>query len=435
MLISIMTKSVYIRTFGCQMNVHDSEKIIGILREEGYSETDNLNEADLVVFNTCSIRQKAEQKFYSELGRIRSHKKRRPSLRIAVAGCIARQEGKNLLKKAPHVDFILGPQNISRLKDIAKTGSPRIALEDDPEIALIDLPAYRKERLKAWVSIAYGCNNFCSYCIVPFTRGRERSRPSENIYREVCGLAEKGCTEITLLGQNVNSYRNDTDFPGLLRMLNYVDGIERIRFVTSHPKDLSGELISAISELPKVCEHIHLPLQSGSDNILRRMKRGYTYRGYMEKICELREKVPCISVTSDIIAGFPGESHNDHMDTLKALREIEFDGLFAFKYSPRPLTRAAAMQNQLPEKVKSTRLDEILKLQDSITLWKNKALEGTLQEILVDGRSAAHEDKLTGRTRSNKIVDIPDTGIESGSLINVEITKSRKHSLEGIPAI
>lgn len=417
------------------MNVHDSEKIIGVLQEEGYSQTDSPLEADLIIFNTCSIRQKAEQKFYSELGRIKPYKKKRPDLRIAVAGCIARQEGKNLFKKAPHVDFILGPQNISRLKDIAQMGSPRIALEDNPEIALQDLPARREDGVKAWITIAYGCNNFCSYCIVPFTRGRERSRPSENIYREVSELAEKGYKEITLLGQNVNSYRSDTDFPGLLEMLNRVEGIERIRFVTSHPKDLSVELITAISELPKVCEHIHLPLQSGSDNVLKRMNRGYTYNDYMDKICELRENVPAISITSDIISGFPGEGDNDHMDTIKALKEIEFDGIFAFKYSPRPFTRAAEMGDQLKEEIKSERLDEILKLQDEITVRKNKALQGTFQEILVEGRDDAHEGKLTGRTRSNKIVVIPDSGTELRALVSVEITKGRKHSLEGIPAI
>jgi tRNA-2-methylthio-N6-dimethylallyladenosine synthase len=431
----MMTKTVYIHTFGCQMNVHDSEKIIGVLQEEGFSETDEPCKADLIIYNTCSIRQKAEQKFYSELGRIKSYKRRRPGLRIAVAGCIAKQEGKNLFKKAPHVDFVMDPQNIGRLKDIAKTGAPRIVLDDNPEIALHDLPVCRKGGVKAWITVAYGCNNFCSYCIVPFTRGRERSRPSGNICREASMLAEKGYKEITLLGQNVNSYKSDTDFPGLLKMLNKVDGIERIRFVTSHPKDLSSELVSAISELSKVCEHIHLPLQSGSDNVLRRMNRGYAYSDYIEKICELRLKVPAISVTSDIIAGFPGESDRDHLDTLKALRQIEFDGVFAFKYSPRPLTRAARMQSHLPEKVKSIRLDEILMLQDEITLRKNEALEGTCQEILVDGRSEAREEKLTGRTRSNKIVDVPDNGIEIGSLINVGITKGRKHSLEGAPAV
>ncbi len=417
------------------MNVHDSEKIIGVLQEEGYSQTDSPLEADLIIYNTCSIRQKAEQKFYSELGRIKPYKKKRPDLRIAVAGCIARQEGKNLFKKAPHVDFILGPQNISRLKDIAQMGYPRIAMEDNPEIALQDLPARREDGVKAWITIAYGCNNFCSYCIVPFTRGRERSRPSENIYREVSVIAEKGYKEITLLGQNVNSYRSDTDFPGLLEMLNRVEGIERIRFVTSHPKDLSVELIAAISELPKVCEHIHLPLQSGSDNVLKRMNRGYTYNDYMEKICELRKNVPAISITSDIIAGFPGEADNNHMDTIRALKEIEFDGIFAFKYSPRPFTRAAGMRDQLPEEIKSERLDEILKLQDEITVRKNKALQGTFQEILVEGRDVTHEGKLTGRARSNKIVVIPDSGTEFGALISVEITKGRKHSLEGIPAI
>jgi len=418
------------------MNVHDSEKMLGVLKEEGYLETDNPGKADLIVFNTCSIRQKAEQKFYSELGRIKSYKKKRPELRIAVAGCIAQQEGRNIFKKAPHVDFVFGPQNINLLNHIAELGSSYIALEDNPGIAEHDLPVKRKDGLKAWVTIMYGCNNFCSYCVVPYTRGRERSRPGENIYREVSELAEGGYKEITLLGQNVNSYRSDVAFPGLLRILNGVGGIERIRFVTSHPKDLSRELIDAMSELPKVCEHIHLPLQSGSDNILKRMNRGYNYSDYRKEVLELRKNLPDISITSDIIAGFPAETDRDHFGTIRALKEIEFDGIFAFKFSPRPFTRAAGMQGQVQENIKSARLDEILKLQDEITERKNRHLKGTVQELLIEGPSDTDKERLTGRTRSNKIVNIP-AGLTTppGTIIKVEIIKARKHSLEGIPVI
>ena len=310
-----------------------------------------------------------------------------------------------------------------------------VAVEDNPHIALKDLPVKREEDgVKAWVTIMYGCNNFCSYCIVPFTRGREKSRPSENIYSEVSDLAEMGYKEITLLGQNVNSYMSDTDFPGLLKKLNGVEGIERIRFVTSHPKDLSAELIDAMSELSKVCEHIHLPMQSGSSSILKLMNRGYTFDEYIRKVLDLREKIPSIAITSDIIAGFPGETENDHLLTIGALKDIEFDGVFAFNYSPRPRTKASVMQDQLPDEIKAGRLNEILGIQDEITMRKNKSLEGTVQKILIEGDSVTDKGKLAGRTRSNKIITItknPGDNIARGALINVKITKGRKHSLEG----
>jgi tRNA-2-methylthio-N6-dimethylallyladenosine synthase len=426
-----MSKTVYIHTFGCQMNVHDSEKMVGVLKKEGYSQTDNLNEADLIIFNTCSIRQKAEQKFYSELGRIRAIKKERPEVRIAVAGCIAQQEGKALLKKNPYVDFVFGPQNIHVLKDINCFPPSKFFIEENPVIAEQDLPVNREDDLRAWVTIMYGCNNFCSYCVVPYTRGREKSRPSENIYREVSALAGRGFKEICLLGQNVNSYKSNIDFPGLLRKLNGIGGLERIRFVTSHPKDLSPELMITMEESAKVCEHIHLPLQSGSNSILRRMNRGYTYSDFLGKVVALRKAVPAISITSDIIAGFPGETEGDYLDTVRALKEIEFDGIFAFKYSQRPFTKAAGIQKQIEEHIKSERLDEILKLQDEITVRKNRSLEKSLQEVLVEGVSDTDKEKSSGRTRSNKIVNIAEKDISRGSIVKVEITKARKHSLDG----
>ena len=302
------------------MNVHDSEKMAGILKAEGYAETANTEDADLIIFNTCSIRQKAEQKFRSGLGRIKLLKTKNPLLKIAVAGCIAQQRGKDILKRSPHVDYVFGPQNIHKLSAMLTTNA-MVCIEDNPEIQHTDLPAERKENVKAWVSIMYGCNNFCSYCIVPYTRGRERSRPSQNIYEEIYKLAEKGFKEVTLLGQNVNSYHSDTDFPGLLRKIDAIEGIERIRFVTSHPRDLSNELISCIKDLPKICEHIHLPLQSGSDRILKLMNRGYTYEDYLEKVRKLKESIPRIAITTDIIAGFPSETDNDHSMTIKSLKK------------------------------------------------------------------------------------------------------------------
>lgn len=413
------------------MNVHDSEKILGVLEPEGFLQTANPRSADLIIFNTCSIRQKAEQKFYSELGRIKSFKKLNPRLKIAVAGCIAQQEGKNIFKRAPHVDFIFGPQNIRALKHFVAYGYVPVAIEENPLIATEDLPARRSAGISAWVTIMYGCNNFCSYCVVPYTRGRERSRPSEQIVAEVSKIAEEGYREITLLGQNVNSYESGVDFPGLLRKLDRVGGIERIRFVTSHPKDLSTALIDAIYELPKICEHIHLPLQSGSTAILKMMNRRYSFEDYIEKLAALRAKIPDISITSDIIAGFPGETDEDHRLTLKALREIEFDGTFAFKFSPRPGTKAAKMIENLTEEMKSERLYEILILQDTITEKKNKALEGAIQEVLIEGPSENGNGNLTGRTRTNKIVDIRADDIRKGAIVDVEIIKGKKHSLEG----
>jgi len=413
------------------MNVHDSEKMAGILEEEGFLQTDSIQEADLVIFNTCSIRQKAEQKFYSELGRMKAYKKEKPELKIAVAGCIAQQEGKNIFKRAPHADLVLGPQNLTALRNISKESRERVATGNNPSIATQDLPVKRTEGVSAWVTIMYGCNNFCSYCIVPYTRGRECSRPTENIYREVSELARKGYREITLLGQNVNSYMSDVDFPGLLRRLDRVGGIERVRFVTSHPKDLSPDLIHEMSALPTVCEHIHLPLQSGSSSILKSMNRKYTFETYMKKVSELRKHVPDISMTTDIIAGFPGETEKDHQLTLQAMREIEFDGIFAFKFSPRPGTKAASMEDRLSEEEKSERLYEILELQDEITERKNRSLEGTILEILVEGKSDTNNNLFSGRTRTNKIVTIPAISCGKGAMVKVEIVKARKHSLEG----
>jgi tRNA-2-methylthio-N6-dimethylallyladenosine synthase len=429
-------KLYYIETFGCQMNAHDSEKMAGILKSEGYIETVSAKNADIVIFNTCSIRQKAEQKFFSELGRIKSLKQRRPDLKIAVAGCIAQQEGAKILKRASHVDYVIGPQNINILKSVAAVNQNTdiIAVEDNPHIADIELPADRKDGVRAWVNIMYGCNNFCSYCIVPYTRGREKSRASYSIINEIKELAEKGYKEITLLGQNVNSYSSDLNFPGLIKEINKINGIKRIRFVTSHPKDLSDELIYAIRDLDKVCEHIHLPLQSGSSKILALMNRRYTYEDYQRKIEKLRMEIPEIAITSDIIAGFPQETDEDHKDTIKALSEIEFDSIYAFKFSPRQGTNALIMDGHLLDNIKSQRLAEILELQNEITERKNKELKGILQEVLVEGHDDKNTGKSKGRTRTNKIVHITlknNMKLIPGDFVTVKITKPLRHFLEG----
>src|SRR5208337_4463776 len=404
---------------------------------EGYIESDSLQEADLVIFNTCSIRQKAEQKFYSELGRIKELKKRKPGLTIAVAGCIAQQEGKNIFKRVPYVNHVLGPQNIHMVRDILKSNINRIiAIDDNPLIADTDLPAERKDEVRAWINIMYGCNNFCSYCIVPYTRGRERSRPSSAILSEIKGLAEKGYVEVTLLGQNVNSYASDISFPQLLKAVDKIEGIRRVRFVTSHPKDLSDDLIVAIRDCEKVCEHIHLPLQSGSTKILSLMNRKYEYNDYVHKVNKIRKEIPKIAITSDIIAGFPDETVEDHRLTIKALHDIEFDGIFAFHYSVRVGTRAAAMGGQLEDYIKLSRLNEILEVQNDISERKNKALLNSVQEILLEMPNEKDPEKMSGRTPTNKIVSVSfnekNRTLKPGALINVSIIKANRHSLEGI---
>ena len=429
-----MKKAYYIETFGCQMNVHDSEKIAGILKKDGYTEADNPQDADIIVFNTCSIRAKAEQKFFSKLGRLKTLKKRNPLLKIAVAGCIAQQAGAKILQRAPYIDYVLGPQNLHLLTQISTLRKYSVARDDNPVLAETDFCVDRKDRIKAWVTIMYGCNNFCSYCVVPYTRGREKSRPSGKIVDEIKELAGEGFKEITLLGQNVNSYRSDLDFMGLLYKINEIQGIERIRFVTSHPKDLSNDLIHAMRDLDKVCEHIHLPLQSGSTRILKLMNRNYGYEDYLRQIDLLRKTIPSISITTDIIAGFPQESEEDHSLTMRALKDIGFDGIFAFNYSPRPGTKASEFTGHIDEDVSSRRLYEILDLQTAITDQKNKELEDTIQEVLIEEEVVNTKGRVfTGRTRSNKIVNVTLIGqVGTGDTVNVRIIKTNRHSMEAV---
>lgn len=408
------------------MNFHDSEKIMGILKNQGYLPTDEPKKADLIIFNTCSIRKKPEEKLFSSLGRLKFLKRQKPSLKIAVCGCIAQQKGEELIKRAPHVDYVFGPQNISKLPLILKT-ERAIETESNPYLHIEDLPTERMDGVRASVTVMYGCDNFCSYCVVPYTRGREVSRPLDKIVQEVKSLADQGYKEIQLLGQNVNSYRDgEQDFSDLLRRLNEIEGIERMRFITSHPRDLTERLIKTMAELEKVCEHLHLPIQSGSDRILSLMNRGYTFDDYRRKVEILRNYIPDIAITTDIITGFPSETEEDHALTIKALNEIEYDGIFAFKFSPRPGTKAASLPEQVPEDIKSRRLSEILNLQDSITLKKNASLIDSVQEVLIEGE--ADPGEAMGRTRTNKIVLI-DENIPPGKIIKVRITKARIHSL------
>ncbi|MBI4843701.1 MAG: tRNA (N6-isopentenyl adenosine(37)-C2)-methylthiotransferase MiaB [Nitrospirae bacterium] len=445
-----MKKNFLIHTFGCQMNVHDSEKMAGILTESGFNEAGGHESTDLIILNTCSIREKAEQKFFSELGRLKAAKKRKPSLKIAVAGCIAQQEGEDIFKRFPYVDYVFGPNNIGKLKgwiDSAITLNPELGtyntanrqqaidIADNPSYHTMGLPVKREEGGRAWVSIMYGCDNYCAYCVVPYTRGRERSRPVEDILHEVRTLSANGCKEVTLLGQNVNSYGKNlsdgADFSRLLYVIHEAEGIERVRFVTSHPKDLSPHLVTAMKVLPKLCEHIHLPLQAGSDSVLKMMNRGYTYNEYVEKIQMLRAAVPGIAITTDIITGFPGESEDDFNMTISALTDMEFDGIFAFKYSKRPGTAALQFPFHIEEDVKSDRLAKVIELQESITSGKNRRLIGETLEVLVEGASKTDRSRLTGRTRTNKIVNYCGDKEDIGRLVNIKILEAGQHSLFG----
>ncbi len=430
-----MSKKYHIHTFGCQMNVHDSEKIAGIFNDTGYGTAEDSGDADIIVLNTCSIRAKAEQKFYSELGKLKKIKKKNPNLKIAVAGCIAQQSGKQLFKRFPYIDFLFGPDNIGSLNTLIEGGNGRTAIEHNPEYHTSVIPMKREGGLKAWVSIMYGCDNFCAYCIVPYTRGRERSRPASDIYNEVKSLADEGFKEITLLGQNVNSYGknlpDNIDFPDLLSKLNEIDGLQRIRFVTSHPRDFSAKLTRAIRDLSKVCEHMHLPIQAGSDSVLKSMNRGYTYSEYKAKIDIIRDLDPYMAVTTDIIVGFPGETDEDFEKTIQALTEIEYDAIYAFKYSKRPGTEALYLPDHVDEEVKSSRLSRILKLQESICYRKNKILEGKVVEVLVDGPSENDPTRMTGRTRSNKIVNFSGDIADGGNSVFIKILEAKMHSLNG----
>lgn len=435
-----MQKRVYIETYGCQMNEHDSEQILRLLERSQYLETKDAQQADLVLVNTCSVREKPEQKVYSALGRFKGMKEERGTI-IGVAGCVAQQEGQRLLDRIPYLDLVIGTHAIplipQMLEKVEVTGEKVCETGFDTEGKYLDvfLPHGRVSSVKFFVTIMQGCNHFCSYCIVPYVRGRERSRPSQEIIDEVRHLAQKGVKEICLLGQNVNSYgkglKEEIKFPELLSMLDGIGGIERIRFTTSHPQDLSEGLIKAHGGLKKLCEHIQLPFQSGSNRILKAMNRGYTRESYIEKIDRLREVCPSIAITADVIVGFPGEEEKDFEETLDLMKKVRFDDLFSFKYSPRKGTMAAGLGDQMEEKVKQERLTLLQRMQKEITLQKNQTLEGRIEEVLVEGYSKQSERDVTGRTRTNKVVNFEGDLSLVGCLIAVRITQAYAHSLRG----
>lgn len=421
------------------MNKCDSEVLASILNEHGYSYINDFQEADVLLLNTCSVRDTAERKVLGRLERLKHLKAKRPDMILGVCGCMAQSWEKELLKKFPYIDIILGTSRLLELPDLIEK---RLELKY-PAIDVLEspyhdeaVPTVRESSVTAWVTIMHGCNNFCSYCIVPYVRGRERSRSSSSILQEIKSLGEKGYKEITLLGQNVNSYGLDSneslDFADLLAFIDKdSSGIERIRFTTSHPKDVSPKLIDAIAQLPKVCKHFHLPAQAGSNNVLAKMNRGYTREHYLNLIEKLREKVPGISITTDLIAGFPGETEEDFQDTLDLVRRAEFDIGFCFRYSPRRDTPAASMPDQLPEEVKMQRLYELLKIQDEISVTKNRAMTGTIHEVLVEGRNPKDESQLLGRTDTNKIVFFKGETDLIGQIITVKIVDAGNWSLRG----
>jgi tRNA-2-methylthio-N6-dimethylallyladenosine synthase len=434
-----MARQYYIATMGCQMNEYDSDYLGQILLNSGFLPTNNAKNADIILINTCAVRAKAEQKAYSLLGRIVSIKRRNPHLIVGLMGCIAQQEGSSLMKRFPELDLVLGTREICRIQEILERidrGNEKIVstnIDRQPPPPL-DNNGYFKGRVKSYLSIMEGCNNFCSYCVVPYVRGREISRSPEDIINEAEQLISQGVKEITFLGQNVNSYnwgeKQEIGFPLLLRRLSKINGLKRIRFTTSHPKDLSDDLIRCFGELNNLCPHIHLPLQAGSNRILKLMNRGYTREKYLELMNKLREMRPDIAITSDVMVGFPEESDQDFQDTLDLLEKIEFDNIFSFKYSDRKGTVAAQMKGKIDEDMKSSRLAVLQQLQKDITLKRNKRLEGMKMEILVEGVSKKG-GQLTGRTGTNKIVNLISNNRLIGELAKVKIERGFANSLWG----
>lgn len=434
-----MARYYFITTMGCQMNEYDSDYLGQLLVNSGFLPAGNPEKADLVLVNTCAVRAKAEQKAFSLLGRMISLKKRKPDLILGLMGCIAQKEGPNLIKRFPALDLVLGTREIGRVPEIIKKietdrekiVATNIDLKSSPPL---NTDGYFKGRVKSYIAIMEGCNNFCSYCVVPYVRGREASRSPGEILKEAEYLISQGVKEITLLGQNVNSYswgkEKEFGFPLLLRGLSKLDGLARIRFTTSHPKDLSDELIHCFGELDNLCPHIHLPVQSGSNRILKLMNRGYTRERYMKLIERLRAVRHDAAITSDVIVGFPGESEDDFKITLDLIREVKFDGIFSFKYSDRKGTVAEKMNMKINEDIKSSRLTSLQSIQKEITLKKNKTEQGMEVEILVEGDSK-RGGQLMGRTGTNKIVNFIGNNNLIGKLIKVKINHSFVNSLLG----
>jgi tRNA-2-methylthio-N6-dimethylallyladenosine synthase len=430
-------KKYYIRTFGCQMNVNDSQKMAGILKSLGYEPARDWKEADVILVNTCSVREKPDQKVLSALGEYKKIKKENPDAIIGVCGCLAQRAGYEILQKAPFIDMVFGTTNIHHLPQLleeAKKGNKAVEIIeeiDENETQLDKYPTVRENKYTAYVTVIRGCDKKCTYCIVPTTRGRERSRRIGDILREVQWLVEDGVKEIHLIGQNVTAYGKDlgdVKFWELLYAVSKIDGVERIRFTTGHPRDLDEDTIKAMADIPQVCEYLHLPIQAGSDRILSAMDRGYTQKEYLKKIELLKKYIPDIALSTDIIVGFPGETYQDYLETVKVVKEVEYDQIFAFKYSPRPGTPAAKMPLTEDYKKAGQWLSELINIQKEIAFKKNLAYQGKTVEVLVEEEK---DGMLVGRTRTNKLVHFSGEHNLLGKIVNVNITKANRFSLEG----
>jgi len=438
-----MTKKLFIRTFGCQMNEYDSDKMADVLNaSEGVVKTDNPEEADIILFNTCSVREKAQEKVFHDLGRVKHLKQQNPNLVIGVGGCVASQEGEAIVARAPYVDIVFGPQTLHRLPQlIAERKSKGKAAVDVsfPEIEKFDaMPPAEVKGATAFVSIMEGCSKFCTFCIVPYTRGGEVSRPFTDVLTEVADLAAHGVGEVTLLGQNVNAYRGDmegtdekADLAMLIEYIAEVPGIERIRYTTSHPREMTQRLIDTYTKVPKLVSHLHLPVQAGSDRILAAMKRGYTTLEYKSIIRKLRAARPDISLSTDFIVGFPGETDDDFERTMKLIDDVEFDASFSFIYSPRPGTPALELDDNTPADVKSVRLARLQKRIDELAQAVSRSMVGSVQRVLVEGTSKKDANELAGRTDNNRIVNFAGNPRLINTFVDVRITEALPHSLRG----
>lgn len=434
-------KLFFIQTYGCQMNEEDSEKLSGMLKRMGYESTDNRDEASIIIFNTCCVRENAENKVFGNLGALKKQKEKNPDLIIGICGCMMQQKGMadDILKRFPYVNIIFGTHNSYKFPEYlnrVRTEGVQIKEIVDKETEIVEgIPIDRKSDIKGFVTIMYGCNNFCTYCIVPYVRGRERSRKSEDIINEIKDMVANGYKEVTLLGQNVNSYgkglEENITFADLLRRVNKIEGLERVRFMTSHPKDLTLDVVYAIRDCDKVCEQIHLPVQSGSNRILKEMNRHYTKEQYLELAKEIRKEIPGVTFSTDIIVGFPGETEEDFNETLELAREIRYDAAFTFIYSRRNHTPADQMENQIADEVKHERFNRLVEVVNSGIAKGNKEAEGKIYEVLVEGRSKNDESKLTGRTRNARLVNFEGGEELIGKLVNVKITKANSFSLIG----
>ncbi|RMD49953.1 MAG: tRNA (N6-isopentenyl adenosine(37)-C2)-methylthiotransferase MiaB [Ignavibacteria bacterium] len=427
--------SVYIETYGCQMNVADSELVMGILKNKGYELTEDADNANVILLNTCSVRDNAEQRIYGRLGNLKKYKEEKGTV-IGILGCMAERLRKDLIEEKKMVDLVVGPDEYRKLPgfiDEAFAGEKGIGVKLSKTETYDDLTPYREDGLSAWISVMRGCDKFCTFCVVPFTRGRERSRNLDSIVEEIKQLSQRGFREVTLLGQNVNSYNdNGRDFADLLAAAARVDRAMRIRYTTSHPQDLSDKLLYTMAEHPNICNYIHLPVQSGSNRILELMNRTYTIEHYLELIDKARKIIPGVSFSTDIIAGFPTETFEDHVATLDVMQKVKYDGAYMFKYSPREGTKAYRMEDDVPEDVKTKRLNEIIDLQQRISYEINQEMIGTEELVLVEGFSKKSNEYLAGRTDTNKVVIFPkDDNIKPGDYVKVKINRATSATLFG----